>query len=104
MFYVVENMNVKIDPKYGFCTVWCYSSQRAVTLWRVGNAHPKNCLCLHSRAAGVDGEAESCRGSMAVPSSRATRCPTSLHVLVHEIWWAYPASLARIAVQLVTRS
>lgn len=32
MFYVVENMNLKIDPKYCFYTIERYSSQRAVTV------------------------------------------------------------------------
>lgn len=38
MFYVVENMNFKLDPKYSFYRRRRHSSQRAVTVQRVDNA------------------------------------------------------------------
>lgn len=39
MFYVLENMNFKRDPKHCFYTIERYSSQRAVTVQRVDNTH-----------------------------------------------------------------
>ena len=38
MFYVLENVNFKLDPKYSFYRRRRHSSQRAVTVQRVDNA------------------------------------------------------------------
>lgn len=115
MFYVVENMNVKIDPKYSFCTARRHSSQRAIALcvsrwvmhiWK---------LPLFVQPCGRDGwggtelmlQGEHCYAFEPCSST------AGLHVAPHPCMClctksggqsSYPAGLARIAVQLVTRS